>query len=58
MLEFIVLGQIPGTHIVLSFGVIAPLLVAAGLTASAYYLLGFSVRAHLKRYQRIIDISL
>lgn len=57
MLEFIVLGQIPGTDIYLPFGVVAPVLVIlAG--AAALYRVNAPVHSYKKRLEKIFDIAL
>lgn len=57
MLEFIVLGQIPGTDIYLPFGVVAPALVVLFTGATLYYT-NLPLRSYKKHVQRIFDISL
>lgn len=57
MLEFIVLGQIPGTDIYLPFGVVAPALVVL-FAGAALYRVNSPLRSYKKQIEKIFDISL
>lgn len=57
MLEFIVLGQIPGTDIYLPFGVVAPALVVLSAGAALYHV-NSPLRSYKKQIEKIFDIAL
>ncbi len=59
MMQFIVLGQIPGTHFQLTiwwYGAILAIIMLAGM-AVLYYVHGHKVRKHLQQQFDIISLS-
>ena len=59
MLEFIVLGQIPGTHTVLTFAWIVTIaVIVASIVIGRYELKIHGTNAKRKKYDEINDIAL
>ncbi len=57
MLEFIVLGRVPGTDIYLSFGVVTPAIISTALLA-CFYCMTSPTRAYKKTFEQINEITL